>query len=64
MAVNDTVYKKSKWQQMALFTKIRIWDDATSYKRSMKNGVICAKISEKWRDLCSLQKPDFPESLQ
>jgi hypothetical protein len=36
---------------MALFTKIRIWDGATSYKKacknpifpSMKNGVICAK---------------------
>ena len=32
-----------KWQQMALFTKIRIWADATSYKKSVKNGVICAK---------------------
>jgi hypothetical protein len=32
-----------KWQQMALFTKIRIWDDATSYKQSVENGVICAK---------------------
>ena len=31
------------WQQMALFTKIRIWDGATSYKKSVKNGVICAK---------------------
>ncbi len=40
-----------KWQQMALFTKIRIWDDATSYKRSMKNGVICAK---------ACKNPNFP----
>ena len=39
-----------KWQQMALFKKIRIWDRANSYKKSVK----------KWRDLCkSLQKPDF-----
>ena len=32
-----------KWHKMALFTKIRIRDDATSYKKSVKNGVICAK---------------------
>ena len=39
-----------KWQQMALFTKIRIWDDAISYKKATK----------KWRDLCKrLQKPGF-----
>ena len=40
----------TKWQQMALFIKIRIWDDATSYKKAV----------EKWPNLYkSLQKPDF-----
>ena len=39
----QTATNGNKWQQMALFTKIRIWDDATSYKKSVKNGVICAK---------------------
>ena len=42
-----------KWQQMALFTKIRIWDVAISYKKAV----------QKWRDVCkNLQKPDFPWS--
>ena len=41
-----------KWQRMTLFTKIRIWDDATSYKKSVKNGVICAK---------ACNNPIFPE---
>ena len=42
-----------KWQQMALFTKIRIWDDAISYKKSIK----------RWLELCrTRQKPDFPWS--
>ena len=36
----------TKWHQMALFTKIRIWDDATSFKQSMKNGVLCAKAGK------------------
>ena len=42
-----------KWQQLALLKKIRIWDGATSYKKTVK----------KWRNLCKrLQKPDFPWS--
>ena len=36
---------------MALFTKIRIWDDATSYKKAVKNGVICEK---------ACKNPTFP----
>ena len=40
----------TKWQQMALFIKIRTWDVATSYKKATK----------KWRNSCkSLQKPGF-----
>ena len=40
----------TKWQQMALFIKIRIWDDATSYKKATK----------KRRDVYKrLQKPGF-----
>ena len=41
----------TKWQQMALFKKTRIWDDATSYKKATKNGVICAK---------ACKNPTFP----
>ena len=35
-----------KWQQMALFTKIRIWDHAISHQKSVKNGVIGAKAGK------------------
>ena len=41
-----------KWHQMALFKKIRIWDGATSYKKWVKNGVICAK---------ACKTPTFPD---
>ena len=46
----------TKWQQMAtngaVEKKIRIWDGVTSYKKSVKSGVICPK---------ACKNPAFPD---